>query len=231
MTLLSIVVPCYQRHDMLGDCLASVERAGNEVQIVLVDDGSSPPLEGVFKEHAIGIDKYFRQDNRGRAAALREGLLRAEGEYVMLMDSDDEFILGGIPKILEDIDRSQQQGGIGFVYECADYDSGRVIAGLSSAPAMATLLALRADHNVRGDLKEVVRRSILLEELYPDPLEERRVPTSYIWAGVSRHGPVLIRPYPIVRHRYLPGGMTKTIRQLKRNNPKWLCQTYFLIYW
>lgn len=229
MTLLSIVIPCYQRHDLLKGCLASLERDGDVIQVILVDDGSEPSLESVFEQNVSSNDRYFRQPNRGRAAALREGLLRADGKYVMLMDSDDEFIPGAIDQVLNDIQRHYHENTVGFVYECINFDSGETIAGLRGAPSSATLLALRADHQVRGDLKEVVLRDVVLKELYPDPKDERRVPTSYIWAGVSSHGHVITRAIPIVRHRYLPGGMTKNIAKLKRENPKWLRQTYFRI--
>jgi glycosyltransferase involved in cell wall biosynthesis len=225
---LSIVIPCYERHDLLEACLGSIDRRGEDVQVVLVDDGSEPSLEAVFSRHSISVDLFLRQQNRGRAAALREGLLRAEGNYVLIMDSDDEFIHGAIEKILADIKSDLALEKVGFVYECTEFDSGEVIARLPDS-GERTLLGLRADDGVRGDLKEVVLRQTVLAMIYPDPGCERRVPTSYIWAGVSGYGKVQARSFPVVRHRYLPGGMTKNINALKKQNPKWLLKTYVRI--
>lgn len=222
---LTIVIPCYGRHELLDACLASIDSHDDRVQVVLVDDGSEPCLDGVFAKYARQADVLCRQENRGRAAALREGVLRAENDYVLIMDSDDEFIPGALSTILMDLAGQKPAGSTGFVYECTHYDSGEVIACLPDSSAM-TLLGLRADAGVRGDLKEVIRRDMVMKSLYPDPGRERRVPTSYIWAGVSMDGAVVARHRPVVRHRYLPGGMTKSIRQLKRDNPFWLCKTY-----
>lgn len=226
--LLSIVIPCYNRHEMLIDCIRSVGSLGRErVEIVVVDDGSDPPLSTCIGQHLAIQDRLCRQNNLGRASALREGILSAQGKFILLMDSDDEFVDGAVTRILSDL-AMLPHSNVGLVYECVNFQSGELIARLPSGVS-ASLLALRADYKVRGDLKEVVRRSIVVAELYPEVTGERRMPTSYIWAGVSNHGPVEVKSCPVVRHRYLPGGMTSSIRKLKRESPNGLAMTYLRV--
>lgn len=157
---------------------------------------------------------------------MREALLRCEGQYVLIMDSDDEFLPGAIDLILADL--AAMEGGIGLVYECEDFDSRNPIGRLPDKVA-TNLLSLRADLGVAGDLKEVMDREIALNALYPDPGEERRVPTSYIWAGTAGKGAVFTRGVPVVRHRYLATGMTRNLGELKKRNPYWLTRTYLRI--
>ena len=226
--ILSIVVPCFNRHDLLIACLnSSRTRAASEVEVLVVDDGSDPPLEPYVRSAGCPVSRVLSQSNRGRSAALRNGLLAATGEFVLIMDSDDEFLPGAVDRIVADI-RSLPAALVGIVYDTVDFETGRPIGGLPDKREV-TLLELRADLKIRGDLKEVVRTSVVKEALYPDPESERRVPTSYIWAGVSGYGDVLTASYPVVRHRYLPGGMTNNIRLLKHQNPYWLSRTYLRI--
>lgn len=194
------------------------------VQVVLVDDGSSPPLAPIISEYLNSSDAVLQQANRGRSAALRNGILAANSEFLLIMDSDDEFLPGALDRVVTDIQRLDPRL-IGLVYECSRFDSGLAIAKLP-AEVEGTLLSLRADHHIKGDLKEVVRTTMVKRALYPDPGAERRVPTSYIWAGVSSFGHVKTIDASVVRHRYLPGGMTTSIRKLKQQNPYWLARTY-----
>jgi len=227
MSLLAVVIPCFNRHEMVAACISSILGAARscDVEVVLVDDGSDPPLGEVLSSTLRERDVVITQTNRGRASALRHGLLACSSEFVMIMDSDDEMIEGAIDRILADIDELKADF-VGLVYETVEYDTGRSISTLPHVPS-ATLLELRADFRVKGDLKEVVRVDVVRSSLYSDPSPERRVPTSYIWAGVSSAGKVRVIPHAVVRHRYLPGGMTRSIATLKRNNPNWLARTYY----
>jgi glycosyltransferase involved in cell wall biosynthesis len=87
----SVVVPCFNRFDLLRPVLQGFmgERATSAFQLVLVDDGSEPPLEGLV--NALGIAHsvdLVRRANGGRGAALNTGLARATGEIVVFCDSD-----------------------------------------------------------------------------------------------------------------------------------------------
>lgn len=223
---LSIVIPCLNRHTLLVNCLTSLERRSlQQVEIIVVDDGSMPPLEEHISEYLGNGDLVYRQKNRGRAAALREGILRATGKYLMIMDSDDEFISDRVRALLGELSDLEAAHAIGIVYQCDDFESGCPIARLPDN-LLVNLVAIRADLRISGDLKEVIETRLVKQSLYPDPGLERRVPTSYIWAGVADCGSVVTRAQSIVRHRYLPVGMTSNSRRLKRENPVGLVATY-----
>lgn len=226
--MLSIVIPCFQRHDLIRSCLKSIDCDRNKVEIVVVDDGSTPPLAVHISDLLESQDKLIVQQNRGRGAALRAGILVASGEHTLLMDSDDEFVPHMLDSLLDELRDQLGPSSVGLVYETVGFDRGDAISRLPHK-VDATLLSLRADWGVRGDLKEIIRTSVLKAALYADPGSERRVPTSFIWSGVSECGSVRTIARALVRHRYLENGMTKSIRALKRENPYWLSRTYLRI--
>mgnify|MGYP002777010103 FL=1 len=88
---LSIIIPAYNRAELLRETLRSVDRAIQSLnaEIIVVDDGSAEPLE---KQLSGTIDfsvRFIRQSNQGSLIARNHGLAHANGKYVFFIDSDD----------------------------------------------------------------------------------------------------------------------------------------------
>jgi glycosyltransferase involved in cell wall biosynthesis len=96
-----VVIPCYNLGDSLGRAIESVRNQSSDVDIIVVDDGSSnsQEIESVveqFKTDATRIG-LIRQSNAGVAAARNAGILAAaNSKYISCLDADDaiapEFI-------------------------------------------------------------------------------------------------------------------------------------------
>jgi glycosyltransferase involved in cell wall biosynthesis len=89
-----VVIPAYGRVEPLKYTLKSAARALREAggggEIVVVDDGSEPPLEGQLQGFEAGHPvKFLRQKNQGSIVARMTGLAAAQGKYVLFLDSDD----------------------------------------------------------------------------------------------------------------------------------------------
>jgi glycosyltransferase involved in cell wall biosynthesis len=88
--LTSIVIPCYNRPELLAECLASLEEADGDFEIIVVDDGSEEDIRGVAAPH-----RFVRlEENRGTSAARNAGLEVIRGEAVIFFDSDDLALPG-----------------------------------------------------------------------------------------------------------------------------------------
>ncbi len=89
--LLSVVIPAYNRADLLRLCFASVRRAGQglDYEIVLVDDGSPAPLAEQLADVSIKQLRIVRQQNTGLIGAKNRGLAEARGKFIQFLDSDD----------------------------------------------------------------------------------------------------------------------------------------------
>jgi hypothetical protein len=88
----SVVIPTYERRDMVRRAVASVlSQTFQNFELIVVDDGSTdgtgPALAGPDERI-----RYEWQDNRGLAAARNVGIRLARGEIVAFLDSDDRWL-------------------------------------------------------------------------------------------------------------------------------------------
>lgn len=95
--LVSVVIPTYNRAYIIGQAIASVLRQSyRPVEVVVVDDGSTDATATVVSHYGPEV-RYFHQENAGVSAARNRGLREALGEFVALLDSDDEWLDWKIP--------------------------------------------------------------------------------------------------------------------------------------
>lgn len=88
--LFSIIVPVYNRPDEIADLLASLAAQTDKgFETVIVEDGSTVRCEEqceAYKDNA--RVKYYYKDNEGRSIARNYGIVRADGDYFIFVDSD-----------------------------------------------------------------------------------------------------------------------------------------------
>ena len=93
MPLFSIIVPIYNTPaEYLRTCIKScISQKCDDVEIILVDDGSEKYCGEICNEFAAGNPtiRYLHQDNKGVSVARNSGLRNAMGEYIVFLDSDD----------------------------------------------------------------------------------------------------------------------------------------------
>jgi glycosyltransferase involved in cell wall biosynthesis len=97
--LVSVIIPTYNRAALVGEAIRSAQAQSYPAkQIIVVDDGSIDDTARVVAQFE-GIE-YYRQENKGQAAARNLGLRYAKGEYLASLDSDDvwneEFLTDSI---------------------------------------------------------------------------------------------------------------------------------------
>lgn len=90
--LISVIVPVYNVEAYLRQCVDSLLRqTWQELEIILVDDGSRDSSGAICDEYAAAYDKIrvIHKANAGLGMARNTGLDCAAGEYVIFVDSDD----------------------------------------------------------------------------------------------------------------------------------------------
>jgi glycosyltransferase involved in cell wall biosynthesis len=93
MPRVSVVIPTYNRPDMLGEAVASVlAQTYRDFELLIVDDGSDPPSRQVVESVGDPRVHYRYQENAGRSAARNAGIALASGEYVAFLDDDDLWL-------------------------------------------------------------------------------------------------------------------------------------------
>ncbi|MBD3296626.1 MAG: glycosyltransferase [Candidatus Omnitrophica bacterium] len=89
----SIVVPAYNRARLLEGCLLNLlEQTYPDLEIIVVDDGSTDDTARVVEATDDGRLKYIRHDiNRGLPAARNTGIRASSGEFIAFQDTDDRW--------------------------------------------------------------------------------------------------------------------------------------------
>lgn len=86
--MISVVVPCYNLADYIGPCIESLLKQAPEVEIIVVDDGSTDRSWEVIKSYGTKITA-FRIPNQGVSCARNVGLAHAHSAFVSFVDGDD----------------------------------------------------------------------------------------------------------------------------------------------
>ena len=92
MKLLSVAIPSYNSEDYLEHCIESLLVGGEDVEIIVVDDGSkdrTAEIADKYAENYPTIVKAIHQENGGHGEAVNAGIRNASGLYFKVVDSDD----------------------------------------------------------------------------------------------------------------------------------------------
>lgn len=92
MKLLSFAVPCYNSAAYMEKCVDSLLKGGEDVEIIIVDDGSTDATAAIADEYVRkypSIIKAVHKENGGHGSAVNAGIDHAEGLFFKVVDSDD----------------------------------------------------------------------------------------------------------------------------------------------
>lgn len=123
MKLLTVAIPCYNSQDYMRHAVESVLVGGEDVEILLVDDGSKDDTAKIADELEAQyptIIQAIHQENGGHGSAVNTGLANASGVYYKVLDSDDWFDRDAFLKVL-DVLRDFVQEGEGVDMLLANY--------------------------------------------------------------------------------------------------------------
>ena len=89
----SIIVPVFNRPDEVDELLESLSsQTLKDFEVVIVEDGSQIPCKDVCDKYANILDlHYYFKENSGPGQSRNYGVERAQGEYVIILDSDASF--------------------------------------------------------------------------------------------------------------------------------------------
>ena len=106
MKLISFVVPCYNSQAYMKKCIDSLLTAGEDAEIIIVNDGSTDitlKIAKTYRANFPGIVKVIDKPNGGHGSGVNAGLKEAEGLYFKVVDSDDWLDTDALRKLLDTI--------------------------------------------------------------------------------------------------------------------------------
>ena len=173
MIKVSVIIPVYNVKPYLDRCIQSVlHQTLKDMEIILVNDGStdgSGELADVLAMTDSRI-KVIHQENHGLSVARNVGLHAASGEYIIFLDSDDEWLL---PDGLETMLRESKTGVDLIVFKRVDFwKQGRrddsedydieVLSKLPDGPAVFAYLVKTQQFQISACFL-MTRRQVLME--------------------------------------------------------------------
>lgn len=126
MKILTVAIPCYNSQDYMRHAVESVLAGGEDVEVLIIDDGSTDDTAKIadeMEEEHPGIIRAIHQENGGHGEAVNAGLKNAKGLYFKVLDSDDWLDRESLIKVLEKLRRFIREGQLvdmflaNYVYE------------------------------------------------------------------------------------------------------------------
>jgi glycosyltransferase involved in cell wall biosynthesis len=182
----SFIVPTHEREALLGRCLdaiARLEQPQDELEVIVVDDGGTRPLDDVVAARRDRIHlRLHRQPNSGPAAARNAGAAQARGEVLAFVD-DDIALSPGWLRAMERAVRADPSAALGgsvespqpagrcaaaseLIVKLAAWGDDRAPAGRSGRPSegprflpTSNLVVSAADFRLVGGFDPALRRS------------------------------------------------------------------------
>lgn len=171
--IVSVVIPVYNVERYLRQCVECVlSQSYHDLQVILVDDGSKDSSGDICDEYAT-IDarvQVIHKPNGGLSDARNAGLKVAQGDYVLFLDSDDEWgSIDFVEKLVQQAQTSQPDvilfELVSFTNENQQTQSHRIYEnitpGLNAADTMLQLM--QKNHFSMSACQKFIKTALLTE--------------------------------------------------------------------
>jgi len=112
--LVSVAIPSFNHRRFIGRAIDSaLAQTHRSIEVVVIDDGSTDGSAEFLRERYASDSRVvlrFRE-NRGAHATIDEAIALSRGEYIAILNSDDEFLPTRLERLLE---AAESRGSLGF---------------------------------------------------------------------------------------------------------------------
>ncbi len=176
MKLLTVAIPCYNSEAYMSHCIESLLPGGEDVEILIIDDGSKDGTAKIADEYAAkypSIIRAIHQENGGHGEAVNAGLRNATGMYYKVVDSDDwlkeDAYLAVLAKLheLADAGKGLDMMICNFVYEKDGLKHKKVMTYRTALPKNQLFTWDQVKHFLPGQymlMHSVIYRTKLLQD-------------------------------------------------------------------
>lgn len=222
--MVTVFTPVYNREREIHNLYNSLlHQTSKDFEWIVVDDGSEDSIEDTMKEWIQQTDsfpiRFFHQNNSGKHIAINRGVLEAEGEYFIIVDSDDYLVDNAVKTIIDAFSRLPgDYAGIGLQRISPE---GSLIGKTFKGKYIDCTVSDRPKYRIEGDKAEAFYTSVLKKYPFPAFEGENFLSEACVWYKMAADG-LLIRwiNEPGVVCEYLSGGLTDTSFSLALKNFK-----------
>lgn len=200
--LFTIFTPTFNRMHLLERAYQSIRRQDHTgFEWLIVDDGSTDDTEALVRQWQASDDvgfsiRYIRKENGGKHTAVNLGVREAQGEFFILLDSDDRFCPGALSLLASALTTIREEQTCG-VAGLTCYEDGTLIGTPFPADIQRSDMAtLYYRYGVRGDKSVAFKTAVLREYPFPEPSGIRFVSELVVWHPMTaRYGVACLHEY------------------------------------
>ena len=237
MPLISILTPTYNRGKLLLSLYESLKNLTFEdFEWLIVDDGSEDDTEQYALswiahniQNAEFPIRYIKKSNGGKHTAINRGVREANGELILILDSDDTLPADSLATIAHYYEQCKGYKDCAGVCGLMAHHDGQLIGtGFPKEPMYESALQFRyaEEGNVTGDLLEVYKTSVMREFPFPEIENEKFCPESLVWNRIANKYKLFCFNKVVYYRDYLEGGLTSKIVRIRMNSPIASTMTY-----
>ena len=237
MPFISILTPTYNRGKLLLPLYESLKNLTFEdFEWLIVDDGSEDDTEQYALswiahniQNAEFPIRYIKKSNGGKHTAINRGVREANGELILILDSDDTLPADSLATIALYYEQCKGYKDCAGVCGLMAHHDGQLIGtGFPKEPMYESALQFRYAEkgNVTGDLLEVYKTSVMREFPFPEIENEKFCPESLVWNRIANKYKLFCFNKVIYYRDYLEGGLTSKIVRIRMNSPIASTMTY-----
>ncbi len=143
MKLLTIVIPCYNSEEYMEHAINSALIGGNDVEILIIDDGSTDNTLKIAREYESkypDIIRSIHKENGGHGSAVNTGIANASGVYFKVLDSDDWLDAYSLQQVIQLLQDMVTDGIVldmvinNYVYEKPSIQKHKVMSYVGTIP-------------------------------------------------------------------------------------------------
>lgn len=119
--LITFAIPSYNSGAFMHNCIDSLIGAGDDIEIIIVNDGSKDNTGEVadsYAEKYPHIVRVIHQENGGHGEGVNQGMRNARGKYYKVVDSDDRLDSKELCRVLDKIRKNEAEGCEIDMYVC-----------------------------------------------------------------------------------------------------------------
>ena len=223
----TIITPTLNRAHLLPRLYESlVKQTLPSLEWIIADGGSkdgTAELAARWNREGKLPVKFLSEQGAPKHTAVNFAVKAAEGEFVQIMDSDDEYVPAAFERFLHhwrQIPEMQRAGFVGVCGLVSDYQNNIVGRKFPQDVLDSDDFELQTRYRIIGDEKiSVLRTDVLRQFPFPEDLG-RFVSEELVWNRIGLRYRTRFVNEVFVLKEYQEGGLTSGVQLLGPNNPK-----------